>query len=105
MSKLVGILSLSVLLAALLSAQVPTARTDALSDLKRLVVTSSAKPDSVIAVPPLTMVRFALMDNKAKPAPKNATDLPNWLAQQALLNGLESTNLQPWHIVIAYDQF
>ncbi|HXL22554.1 MAG TPA: hypothetical protein VOA78_08815 [Candidatus Dormibacteraeota bacterium] len=105
MSKHVGALSLSVLLAATLSAQDPMAPADRLNDLKPLVVTSLPKPDSVIAVPPLTTVRFALMDNKAMPAPKNATDLPKWLDQQALLNSLESSNVRPWHIVIFYDQF
>ena len=32
-------------------------------------------------------------------------DLPNWLSKEAALNGLQSTDLRPWHIVVSYDQF
>jgi hypothetical protein len=32
-------------------------------------------------------------------------NLPNWLSKEAALNGLQSTDLPPWHIVVTYDQF
>lgn len=35
----------------------------------------------------------------------DAVDLPNWLSKEAALNGLQSTGLLPWHIVVTYDQF
>jgi hypothetical protein len=66
-----------------------------------VVVTPEAKSDSVIAVPPATGVRFG------PPGERHAgtIDLAAWLHQEAALNGLESTELQPWHIAVVYDQF
>jgi hypothetical protein len=31
--------------------------------------------------------------------------LPSWLSKEVALNGLQSTDLLPWHIVMTYDQF
>ena len=31
--------------------------------------------------------------------------MPSWLSKEAALNGLESAGLQPWHVVVSYDQF
>src|SRR5579864_8894198 len=73
-------------------------------DLKTLVVATEAKSDSVIAVPPATSVSINLRSEK-KPAGADAVDLPNWLSREAALNGLQSTDLRPWHIVVTYDQF
>jgi hypothetical protein len=73
-------------------------------DLKTLVVATETKSDSVIAVPPVTSVRVSLMTEK-KAAGADAVDLPNWLSKEAALNGLQSTDLLPWHIVVTYDQF
>ena len=73
-------------------------------DLKTLVVATDAKLDSVILVPPATSVSVNLKSGK-KPADADAVDLPNWLTKQAALNGLQSTELRPWHIVVTYDQF
>src|SRR5467141_3375098 len=73
-------------------------------DLKTLVVATDAKSDSVILVPPATSVSVNLKSGK-KSADADAVDLPNWLTKQAALNGLQSTDLRPWHIVVTYDQF
>jgi len=73
-------------------------------DLKNLVVAAQAKSDSVIAVPPSTSVTFPLKAGKHASG-ADAVDLPRWLSKEAALNGLESVDLQPWHIVVTYDQF
>ena len=72
--------------------------------LKTVVVATETTSGSVIAVPPVTSVRINLKDEK-RVAGKDAVDLPNWLTKEAALNGLESTDLLPWHIVVTYDQF
>jgi hypothetical protein len=73
-------------------------------DLKTLVVAAETKSDSVIAIPPATSVKFDLKGEK-KAADADAVDLPHWLSKEAALNGLQSTDLRPWHIVVTYDQF
>jgi len=45
------------------------------------------------------------LKSEKKPAGADAVDLPNWLTKQAALNGLQSTDLRPWRIVVTYDQF
>jgi hypothetical protein len=72
--------------------------------LKTLVVATETKSDSVIAVPPATSVSMNLRAGK-KPTGADAVDLPNWLSKETALNGLQSTDLLPWHIVVTYDQF
>jgi hypothetical protein len=42
---------------------------------------------------------------KKKMADAEAIDLPSWLSKVASLNGLQSPDLLPWHIVLTYDQF
>jgi hypothetical protein len=73
-------------------------------DLKILVVATETKVDSVVAVPPATSVSMSLRGGK-KAAGADAVDLPNWLSKETILNGLQSTGLLPWHIVVTYDQF
>ena len=73
-------------------------------DLKTLIVATETKSDSVIAVPPAKSVSMSLRGGK-KATGADAVDLPNWLSQETALNGLESTDLLPWHIVVTYDQF
>ncbi|SRR5229473_2410317 len=73
-------------------------------DLKTLVVAAETKSDSIIAVPPATSVSMSLRGEK-KTAGADAVDLSNWLAKEVALNGLQSTDLRPWHIVMSYDQF
>ena len=72
--------------------------------LKRVVVTPQAKSDDVIAIPPSVSASFALQGSKHAAAP-DAVDFASWLTNQQALNGMESSGLQPWHIVVAYDQF
>jgi hypothetical protein len=79
---------------------------DRTEDLKTLVVATETKSDSVIAIPPATsnsMIITLRGEKKAEPA--GAVDLANWLNKEAALNGLQSTDLLPWHIVVTYDQF
>jgi len=75
-----------------------------LGDLKTVIVATEAKSNSVIAVPPVTSWSMSLLGEK-KRAGADAVDLPNWLSKEAPLNGLQSTDLHPWHIVVTYDQF
>lgn len=74
------------------------------SDMKTLVVATEPTSDAVIAVPPVTSVTIKLGGEKKGPA-ADEVDLPNWLHKEAALNGLQSTDLLPWHIVVTYDQF
>ena len=73
-------------------------------DMKTLVVATEAKSDAAIAIPPVTSVTINLGGDKKSPG-ADAVDLTNWPSKEAALNGLQSTDLQPWHIVITYDQF
>jgi hypothetical protein len=68
--------------------------------LKTLVVANETKSDSVIAVPPATLVHINLREQGTKVA-----DLPNWISKEAALNGLQSAGVLPWHVVVTYDQF
>jgi hypothetical protein len=105
MLRLCGVLSLSILFSPWLGAQDPPATDSHLGDLRPLVVSSQAKPGPFVVIPPITMARIARIDGKPKPAPKDAIDLAAWLVKQGAANGLESGDIRPWHIVIAYDQF
>jgi hypothetical protein len=80
-----------------------TPRSD-LTNEKILVVATETKTDSVVVVPPATSVRVTVLGADRKPG-ADAVDLPNWLAKEAAINGLESPGLLPWHIVVSYDQF
>ena len=73
-------------------------------DLKKVVVAAQAKSDALIAIPPSTSVSFPLIADKHVNA-RGAVDLASWLSKQEALNGLESADLRPWHIVMSYDQF
>jgi hypothetical protein len=75
-----------------------------IGDLKTLVVATEAKADSAIAIPPITSVTVNLKGDKHTPR-VDAADLAKWLTKEAALNGLQSADLQPWHIVVTYDQF
>jgi hypothetical protein len=86
---------------------VPAQETPAINhtgNLKTLVVASETKSDAAITIPPITSVTINLKnDNHTLAA--DAVDLGRWLSREADLNGLQSTDLQPWHIVVTYDQF
>jgi len=73
-------------------------------NLKTLIVATSTKSDSVIALPPATSQGINLRGKK-QAADADTVDLPNWLSKEEALNGLQSTDLLPWHIVVTYDQF
>src|SRR2546429_2139056 len=85
-------------------AQESPATVSRVRDLKTLIVATDAKSDSVILVPPATSVSVN-RESEKKPAGADAVDLPSWLTKQAALNGLQSTDLRPWHIAVTYDQF
>ena len=73
------------------------------SNRKTLVVATESKSDSDVAVPPATSVAFSLKPEKRPSA--DAVDLPSWIAKEETLNGLQSGDLLPWHIVVSYDQY
>jgi len=70
---------------------------------KTLIVATETKSDSVVAVPPITSVSVNLRADKKLSA--DAIDLSSWIAKEAALNGLQSADVLPWHVVVAYDQF
>jgi hypothetical protein len=73
-------------------------------DLKIIAVTSDLKSNSIIAVPPATTNRY-LRQPDTKVAASGSVDVTKWLDQQRGLNGLESADVHPWHMVALYDQF
>jgi hypothetical protein len=72
--------------------------------LKTLVVATEAKADSTIAIPPIASVTVNPNKDKSS-AGADAVDLTKWLSKEAALNGLQSRDLQPWHIIVTYDEF
>ncbi len=107
MSKLAGVLLFSCLILgslAVVHAQEGPATVSRTGDLRTLVVATEAKSNSIIVVPPATSVSVSLRSEK-KQADLGAVDLPNWLRKEGSLNGLQSTDLRPWHILVTYDQF
>jgi hypothetical protein len=81
--------------------QNPTPNT---GDLKTLVVATETKSDGVIAIPPVRSVTINLKGQESTPT-VNTVDLKSWLIKQVALNGLQSMDVLPWHIVVNYDQF
>jgi hypothetical protein len=73
-------------------------------NLKTLVVATEAKSDTAIAIPPIASVTINLKNDKHSIG-ADAVDLTTWLSKEATLNGLQSADLQPWHIVVTYGQF
>jgi Gram-negative bacterial TonB protein C-terminal len=62
--------------------------------------------DSVIAIPPETSWTGTItLSGKNSEKQQDSTELINWLHTVSALNGLQSTDVLPWHIVIIYDQF
>src|SRR5580700_758351 len=82
-------------------AQIGSAAAEPVVDRKVVVVTSEAKSDSVIAIPTATSVTVSFQSEKHA----TTMDLAAWLQKETALNGLESADLQPWHLVVIYDQF
>ncbi|MGA8011684.1 MAG: hypothetical protein WB949_04580 [Candidatus Acidiferrales bacterium] len=85
-------------------AQEGSTTVDHAGNLKTVVVATKSKSDSVIAVPPAISVMMDLRGDKHASS-ADSVDLLNWLSKEAALNGLQSTDLRPWHIVVTYDQF
>jgi Gram-negative bacterial TonB protein C-terminal len=57
------------------------------------------------SAPGRVMDRFHIF-RPASPSTKfDSGDAADWIHNQLALNGLQSTDLHPWHIVIMYDQF
>jgi hypothetical protein len=73
------------------------------SKRKTLIVAPEAKSDSEVAVPPITSVRVNLTPEKKLGAGTN--DIRSWIAKEAPLNGLNSADVPPWHVIVTYDQF
>jgi hypothetical protein len=73
-------------------------------DLKPIVVAQETKSDSVITVPPSRSMTFNLRGTNHE-ASGDPVDLKTWIRKEIALNGLQSTDLSPWHIVVTYDQF
>jgi hypothetical protein len=73
----------------------------------RVIVALPEKSSAdVIAIPPDVSWQGSVAFLRASPvAAVDSKDPVEWLQKQATLNGLESMGAQPWHIVIAYDQF
>jgi hypothetical protein len=73
----------------------------------RVVIGSSDKAsDTVIAVPPDTSWKGSISFRTASPSKNlDAGSAVDWIHSQSALNGLQSTDIRPWHLVIAYDQF
>jgi len=88
---------------ALVRAQ-ETPATNHTGNLKTLVVATEAKSDAAIAIPPIASVTINLKNDKHSVG-ADAVDLTKWLSKEAALNGMQSADLQPWHIVVTYDQF
>lgn len=75
------------------------------TELKRIVVSQKRASDPVIVAPPATSVRIEIAKAGTHSMSSDAGDLLNWVRKEAASNGLESTDLHPWHVVTAYDQF
>lgn len=83
-------------------AQSPAA--EQLGQLKTIVVTNQAKPQSEITVPAATSTRISLTADQNKPK-TDPREMASWFGKEAAQNGLQSPNMPPWHIVVTYDQF
>ena len=69
---------------------------------KSVVVSAQPQSDSVIAVPPYVYQTYGKTD---KPHPGSPIALMPSLEAARAINGLDSANVSPWHIVVSYDQF
>lgn len=75
-------------------------------NLKTVVVATEAKSDSEIAIPPDTLSFVAVVKLRHQKRTTNSgSSLAAWISQESALNGLQSEDVHPWHIVVSYDQF
>jgi hypothetical protein len=88
-------------------AQNGSATTDQPSQLKIVVAAPNTSSDDVIAIPPDTSWTGTLFarDPKRPVVTQDSSTLTAWIQTESALNGLQSVDLHPWHIVIEYDQF
>lgn len=104
-------LAASIILASVLavgSAQESAPQVNSVVDLKTIVVAKKSASDSAIAVPPLTSMMIAPIIQTGPPsfkALKPDAALQDWLDGESALNGLESSELKQWHVVLTYEQF
>jgi len=96
------LISLACLLTLVHAQETPA--TNHTGNLKTLVVASQANTDGTVAIPPIASVTVNLKNDKHSDA-ADAVDVTSWLNKEAALNGLQSSDLLPWHIVVTYDQF
>ncbi|PYY16277.1 MAG: hypothetical protein DMG60_15465 [Acidobacteria bacterium] len=79
---------------------------DQAPQLRVMVGPPNASTDSVIALPPATSWTTTIdLSPKHTAKAQEPSDVPAWIQKEAALNGLQSADLRPWHITIAYDQF
>jgi hypothetical protein len=106
--------SASLILAAICAAQNSPSSPDQrnpgaanpIKDLKMVVVATEAKSDSEIVISPATSGFLAIVKLRDdKPAMNSDSNLPTWIRQVSGVNGLQTSDVQPWHIVVTYDQF
>ena len=69
----------------------------------RVVISSAPSSETVIAIPPVTSWRLTQLSNKSPSL--DPTEMAKWLHSQSELNGLQSDDIHPWHIVVDYDQY
>ncbi len=74
--------------------------------LRIIVGAHVANSGSVVAIPAFTNWQAQItMGGQKQQRTVLDKELLGWLEKESTVNGLESDTLQPWHIVIAYDQF
>jgi hypothetical protein len=108
MLRVAGVLlaSLGCGLTLMSDAQSDSATTDRAVQLRVIIGSSDKASDTVIAVPPDTSWTGSISFRPASPSKNlDAGSAADWIHSQSALNGLQSTDIRPWHIVIAYDQF
>jgi len=71
-----------------------------------VVIANADSSNAVIAVPPETSWTATLSLSANNPKYRRSNDdLAMWVRTQSGINGLQGPNLQPWRVVIAYDEF
>ncbi len=74
--------------------------------IKVIVAAPDKSSANIIAVPPKTSWKGSVSFLPASPTKAvNPNTLIEWLHSESALNGLHSSDLHPWRIIIAYDQF
>lgn len=97
---------LMLLLVGGLHAQSVGAPADQSKQHRVVIGDSVSSADSVIAVAPDTSWTTSISFEAASPMkPVDPSTLAAWLKQESAINGLSASDVRPWHMVIAYDQF